>query len=480
MRRLFGVLLLLAAGIAAAGGYRAGSGHWPGFASPPAATDTPVAEETARAVIYWRDPDGKPDYSPEPKKTADGRDYLPVYDNEEEPVAPKQAPPPRTADGKARKLRYYRNPMGLPDTSPAPKKDSMGMDYIPVYEGEDEDGPAVKVSLDRVQRTGVRTEAAAMRHLMRPVRAPGVAVVDERSLRVVSLRADGFIEKLHVNQTGQHVEAGQPLFRVYSSDMVKAQVDYRIATAGRGAGREPVNGAAQRLRNFAVPDAVIAEMQRTGEPVLSFDWPSPISGFVLAKPAIEGQMAKAGEELFRIADLSQMWVVADVPEQDIAAIEAGARATITFRAFPGEPRQGRVTFVLHELDPKTRTAKVRIEIANADHRLKHEMYADAVIETGGDAERLAVPASAVIDSGTRQVVLVDRGEGRFEPRAVKLGARGDGYVEVREGVKAGEKVVVAGNFLIDAESNLKAALQAFTADSAAPDAPGASASGHQH
>lgn len=453
---------LLAAATAVGSGH-AGLGQWPGLASPALAADE------ARPVLYWRDPDGKPDYSPEPKTTPEGRAYLPVHEGDEPPVvAPK--PVPKAADGAPRKIRYYRNPMGLPDVSPTPKKDSMGMDYIAVYEGGDADGGSVQISLDRVQKSGVRTEAAAMRHLARPIRVPGVAMVDERSLRVVSLRADGFIEKLYVNQTGQHVTAGEPLFRVYSPDMVKAQVDYRIMQRGRASATD-AKGAEQRLRNYAVPEAVIAEVQRTGQPVMTFDWPSPISGFVLAKPAIEGQMAKAGDELFRIADLSHMWVVASVPEAELGAVEIGAPASITFRAYPDDPRAGRVTFVLHELDAGTRTGKVRIEIDNADHRLRHEMYADVVIDAGagagGGAERLAVPASAVIDSGARQVVLVARGGGRFEPRPVKLGQRGDGYVEVREGVRAGEMVVVAGNFLIDAESNLKAALEGFTADSLA-------------
>jgi membrane fusion protein, copper/silver efflux system len=186
---------------------------------------------------------------------------------------------------------------------------------------------------------------------------------------------------------------------------------------------------------------------------------------VMRKPVMEGMMMKAGEELFRFADLSTVWVIADVPEQDIAQVKVGAKAQLTFRAFPGEAFTGTVTFILHELDMATRTAKVRIEVRNADHRIKHEMFADVAInEAGAVADRLVVPTSALIDSGNRQVVIVDKGEGRFEPRAVKVGVRGDGYVEITDGVKAGEIVVVTATFLIDAESNLKAALQSFTAE----------------
>jgi membrane fusion protein, copper/silver efflux system len=459
MRKVMFAASLLAAVLAVAG-IRFGGGQWPFPGSHARA-------EESRPVLYYRDPDGKPDYSSEPKTTTDGRAYLPVYEGEEAPLVAKKAVP-TTASAAPRKIKYYRNPMGLPDVSATPKKDSMGMDYIPVYEGEDEDSGSgtVKISLDRVQRTGVRTEAVGMRRLAVPVRAPGVAQVDERSLRVVSLRADGFIEKLYVNETGRHVSAGEPLFRVYSPDMVKAQVDFRIAQQDKSGGRD-LRGAEQRLRNYAVPEPVIAEAIRTGQPVMAFDWPAPITGFVLSKPAIEGQMAKAGEELFRIADLSHMWVIADVPESEIGRVEIGAGATVTFRAYPDEPRAAKVTFVQHELDPRTRTAKVRIELDNPSHKLKHEMYADVVIDgSANDGERLAVPSSAVIDSGTRTVVLVDRGEGKFEPRKVKLGLRSDGHVEVREGLTAGEKVVVAGNFLIDAESNLKAALDAFNGDNA--------------
>lgn len=207
------------------------------------------------------------------------------------------------------------------------------------------------------------------------------------------------------------------------------------------------------------------ELRRTRQPVISFDWPSPVSGVVMKKKAVEGMMMRAGEEMMMLADLTSIWVIADVPEQEIGQLRIGSMAKVTFVAFPNEMFQGRVTFILHELEMATRTAKVRIQLANPDHRIKHEMFADVEISADtGDHERIAVPISALIDSGNRQVVIVDRGEGRFEPRPVKVGMRGDGYVEIAEGIKAGENVVVSANFLIDAESNLKAALSGFTAD----------------
>jgi len=364
-----------------------------------------------------------------------------------------------------RKVIYYRNPMGLPDTSPTPKKDWMGMDYIPVYEGEDESGSSVKVSLDKVQRSGVRTARVERRRLATMVRAPGVAKPDERTLFTATLRTDGFIEKLYVNETGRHVKAGEPLFRVYSPQMVLVQVDFRIANASADSKDE--RGALQRLKNLGMPDAVLDELKRTREPILAFDWPAPVSGVVMRKNVMEGQMVKAGEEMYRFADLASVWIIADVSEQDVGQMEVGQTARVNFRAYPGETFEGKVTFILHELEMATRTAKVRIEVPNPDYRIRHEMFADVEIDTGSRApERLVVPASALIDSGNRQVVIVARGEGRFEPRAVKPGAHGDGLVEIKEGLKDGEEVVVAANFLIDAESNLKAALSRFTATSA--------------
>jgi len=372
------------------------------------------------------------------------------------------------APAKERKPLYYRNPMGLADTSPVQKKDAMGMDYIPVYVDEaGHDGTSVKISLDRVQRSGVRTERVQMRRLVRPVRAAGVAKPDEHTLHSVTLRADAFIEKLYVEETGAHIKKGQPLFRIYSPAMVNAQVDYRIGLPdGRGAN---LKGAEQKLRNLEVPDAVLDQLRKTGEPVMSIDWPSPADGYVMKKNLIEGQMVRMGEEVFRIAGLEKIWVIADVSEQDIGLIAIGQPATLRFKAFPSETFKGRVTFVLHELDMATRTGKVRIEIDNPQRRIKHEMYAEVEIETGaGETPRVAVPNSAVLNSGNRQVVLVARGEGRFEPRPVTLGLRGEEYTEITDGIAAGEEVVVAANFLIDAESNLQAALAGFTADAPKP------------
>jgi len=473
---LTGGIAVAAILVASVAGYRLGAGSWPDLrkstiATAPEAAELPSRAPKERKVLYWEHPDNDTDFAAEPKKTGDGRNYVPVYNDQEADFAQaKPKEPPLAAGGGSKKLLYYRNPMGLLDTSPVPKKDWMGMDYIPVHEGEEDEPGTVKVSVAKLQNAGVRSEPAAMRRLVRPIRAPGVAKPDERTLLTVALRADSFIEKLYVNETGRHVKKGEPLFRIYSPDMVRVQVDYSISAGATGNRDE--KGALRRLQNLQLPEAVLSEIRRTREPVISFDWPSPVSGVVMQKKAIEGMMMRAGDEMLRLADLSSIWVIADVPERDIAQVHVGAKAKASFRAFPNEVFDGRVTFILHELEMATRTAKVRIEVANPDHRIKHEMFADVEINAGdGEAERLTVPNSALIDSGNRQVVIVDRGNGRFEPRAVKVGLRGDGHVEIAEGIKDGENVVVAANFLIDAESNLKAALSSFTADPAPAPAP---------
>jgi membrane fusion protein, copper/silver efflux system len=449
------VLAILAAILAAGmGGYWLGHN---GIGTSELMTSTGAAQTNAPApsgpVIYYRDPDGRPFYSLEPKKTQDGRLYRAVLASEDISFDLKAATA-RPGPAGAKRILYYRNPMGLPDTSPVPKKDWMGMDYIPVYEGEEqEDGKTVKVSLDKVQRSGVRTEPVEARAIVRPVRAVGTVMHDESRLTVVALRSDGYIEELFVDKTGQHVHAGDPLFRVYSPDIVSAQVDVRV---GFGAG-----GGEQRLRNLGIPESHIREV-RAGKNPMTLDWPAPATGDVIEKRVIKGQRVKAGDELYRIADHSYLWVIADVAESELSSIKIGTHATVTVRAYVAQPVEGEVTFVYPELRTETRTARVRIELPNPDGRLKIDMYADVVFHEANEQPATAVPVSAVIDSGTRQVVLVAKGEGRFEPRAVKLGRRGDGYVEVLDGVDNGEEVVTSATFLIDAESNLKAALQAFT------------------
>jgi Cu(I)/Ag(I) efflux system membrane fusion protein len=376
-----------------------------------------------------------------------------------------------------RKVLYYRNPMGLPDTSPMPKKDPMGMDYVPVYEGEEAEPemPAgtVKISLDKVQLLGVRSEPAALRPLIRTVRAVGTIQANEQRLYTVAPRFEGWIEKLHVNTTGQSVRRGQPLMDVYSPDLVTAQEEYLIALRGAGDLKDSspesravmlrlADDALRRLRNLEISDHELKALQQDGQPSRLVTYRSSANGVVLRKPSVEGMRFMSGDVLFEIADLSSVWVLADVSEQDVGLVQLGQEAKLDIVAYPGKAFTGKVLFLYPTIDTETRTAKVRIELANPGGLLKPAMFANVeLVSDHARGEVLAVPESAVLDSGARQLVLVRRGEGLFEPRMVRLGMRADGYIEVAEGLQAGEEVVVRANFLIDAESNLKAALETF-------------------
>ena len=416
-------------------------------------------------------------------------------------VAPAAAP----AAKQERKLLYYRNPMGLPDTSPTPKKDSMGMDYVPVYPDEqtgqnEQDGQGeapknqIRISTAKVQKLGVKTELAALRSLDRVVRASGRIEADERRSYDIAPKFEGYIERLLVNATGQPVRKGQPLFEVYSPELVSAQREYAIAAQGveslQGAGAEARAGmraladaSLARLKNWDISEAQIKALAKSGEARRTLSFLSPVTGIVTEKKALAGMRFMPGESLYQVTDLSSVWVLADVFEQDIGKlsgqVKSGAKARVQIDAYPGKVFEGAISYVYPTLNSDTRTVQVRIRLSNPGGLLKPGMFARVELPAGSAAKVLTVPVSAVIDSGTRSIVLVQTGEGReegrFEPRRVKLGARSDDYVEVLDGVRAGERVVVAANFLIDAESNLEAAIRGFsgagqgtTGDKAAP------------
>jgi len=377
-----------------------------------------------------------------------------------------------------RKLLYYRNPMGLADTSPTPKKDPMGMDYVPVYEGEDESkDPAspnqIRISTEKIQKLGVRVEAVGMRQLGRTVRAAGRVEADERRVFAIAPRFEGYVERLHVNVTGQPVARGQPLFEVYSPELVTAQDEYLIALRAieetRASGPEAqavmqrlADGVLRRLRNWGISDTELETLRQEGKARQLLTYRSPAGGVVLQKPSVQGMRFMPGEALYEIADLSSVWLVAEVFERDLGLVKVGQEAKLRILAYPDKLFAGKVVFISPTLEADTRTGRVRIELANPGGLLKPAMYGSLQLSAGHPRGKvLAIPDSAVLDSGMRQVALVQRGEGLFEPRNVKLGMRADGYVEVLEGVATGEQVVVRANFLIDAESNLKAALATF-------------------
>jgi Cu(I)/Ag(I) efflux system membrane fusion protein len=395
-----------------------------------------------------------------------------AHDAKDSAVAAVPAEPAK----KEKKLLFYRNPMGLPDTSPTPKKDPMGMDYIPVYEGEQDDEPAaanqIKISTEKVQKLGVRTEAAQLRVLDKVVRAAGRIEPDERRIYTISPKFEGYVERLHVNVTGQPVGKGQPLFEVYSPELVSAQREYAIAAQGveslKQAGGQAQEGMKQladssllRLKNWDISEEQVKALAKSGEARRTLTFRSPVAGIVTEKKALQGMRFMPGEALYQVADLSAIWVIADVFEQDIGQVKTGAKANVKINAYPDKVFEGTITYVYPTLKAETRTVPVRVELANPGLLLKPSMFAQVELPVSAKGSVVTVPVSAVIDSGARQIVLIQQGEGRFEPREVKLGTRSDNHVEVLAGLKDGERVVVAANFLIDAESNLKAAIGGF-------------------
>jgi len=310
------------------------------------------------------------------------------------------------------------------------------------------------------------------------VKAPGVIAYDETKLSVVAMRFDGFINKLMPVTSGTHVRKGDPLMSVFGQDLLNASVQIIVEEvtgwkgpesqeaappAARLDPRSRVVGARRRLENLQVPEGVIEEIKRTRRVPNAITWTAPQDGIVTERNAVDGQAFKSGDVLFRMADHSVVWVMADVAEGDVGAVRPSQAVTVRTKAYPGRAFKGQVGVVYPHLMKETRTARVRIVLPNPDLELLPDMYVDVEIATGSDQAVVAVPVSSVIDSGSRQVVIVDLGNGRFEPRDVKLGRRGPEYVEVLDGIHDGDSVVVDGNFLIDAESNLNTALKGLTA-----------------
>lgn len=381
--------------------------------------------------------------------------------------------PTSTGTANVRKLLYYRAPMGS-DTSPVPKKDPMGMDYVPVYAGDEAPRAlgTVVMSPDKVQALGVRTEAVRRESLAGRVRASGTVQVDETRQFVIAPRFEGWVERLYANQTGMHVRAGQPLVAVYSPQLAAAQQEFRLADAAARtlAQSDPVSGASmarlrdaarERLRNWDIGEAQIAHLGRDRAPrnlVLT----SPAGAVVVEKPIVEGARFAPGDTILRLADLSTVWVIASVPVAQASGIAVGQPARFESVALRGQTFDGKVTFIQPVVDAQTRTVDVRVAFANRAGDLRPGLFGTVLLEQPNSQPTLTVPRSAVLDSGTRQLVLVQTAPGRFAPRDVTLGQRAGDRVEVLRGLARGEPVVVSANFLIDAESNLQSALEAFS------------------
>ncbi|MDA8122845.1 MAG: efflux RND transporter periplasmic adaptor subunit [Deltaproteobacteria bacterium] len=383
---------------------------------------------------------------------------------------------------KERKILFYRNPMNPTVTSPVPAKDEMGMDYAPVYDDEGGGEGTIRVDPNTVQSMGVRTTTVKIGELKKTIRTVGRVVYDESRITTVNSKVNGWIEKLHVSTTGEEVKKGAPLIDIYSPDLVSAQQEYLIARRHFGQVKDSpftdvVNGARdlqqsarKRLDYWDIDRAQVEKLEETGEVRKTLTLYSPFHGVVVSKAVFDGAKVMSGMELFRIADLSRVWVQADVYEYELPWVKQGTAATVTLDYIPGRKFHGTVSFVYPYLEGKTRTATARVELANPGALLKPDMYAHVELLPQVKGKTVLVPSEAIIRSGIRNVVFVDKGEGRFQPREVTLGFEGEeGAVQVLSGLAGNEKVVVSGQFLLDSESSLKEALKKF--QSAAGDSP---------
>jgi RND family efflux transporter MFP subunit len=372
-----------------------------------------------------------------------------------------------------RKILYWKSSMNPDEIHSEPGKDSMGMDLVPVYEGE---AAAGTIRIDPVveQDMGVRLDKVKRGPLAKAVRTVGFVDYDETTLAVVTTKVDGWVEKLYVDQTGAQVHAGDPLFELYSPALFSAQEEYLAALRNlqkkdmpliprsRGDSEALVRDARTRLEYFDISPGQIAQLERSGKIGKTLTIHAPFTGIVTHKNVVEGQRITAGMEIFRIADLSTVWVIAKVFEYDLPYVHLGQETYMTLSYAPGQTFRGRVTYVYPYLEAKTREASVRVEFHNPGYELKPGMYATVTLVSQVADEATLVPDVAVINTGLRSVVFTMPQPGRFEAREVKIGLRAENnYLQVLAGVDPGETVVVSGQFLLDSESRLREAALKF-------------------
>ena len=373
-------------------------------------------------------------------------------------------------DDQGRKVLYWRSAMDPSFISDAPGKDKMGMELVPVYEGEEtQDASVVEMDAGTVQSIGIRLGKVSRRHVAREIRAVGIVTFDETRVAHIHTKVNGWLQKLYVDSTGQFVEQGDPLFAVYSPELVTTQQEYLLARkaldslggsplpeVSRGA-RELLRSTRERLKLFDVDDRHVEELIKSGTPEISIELHSPITGYVVEKNALEGMYITPAMKLYTIADLSRVWIDADIYEYEVPFVKVGQEVVVRLSYDPGRKRVGRVSYIYPYLDPQTRTVKVRIEFDNRDYELKPEMYVDVYLQ-GDSVDAVVVPKEAVLRTGKRDVVFVALGNGRFEARELNLGVETDRDFQVLSGVSVGEEVVLSAQFLLDSESNLQEAI----------------------
>ncbi len=333
-----------------------------------------------------------------------------------------------------------------------------------------EEAPTVEIPTDKQELIGLKTVKAVIKPLQKVIRTVGRIEYDEKKLATANTKIEGWIEKLYVDYTGRYVKKGEPLAEVYSPELVATQKEFlntlRWASQGKEVKDERVSmlltkdaavileAAKERLRLWDISEEQINQIEKTGKPVRTLTIYSPVSGFVIQKMAVQGMRVMPGEKLFDVADLSTVWIVSDIYEYELPLIKVGQMARISLSYFPGKEFSSRVDYVYPSLAGDTRTAKARFTIPNPEGVLKPQMFTNVEIKINLGS-RLAIPTAAVIDTGVRQIVYVDKGEGNFEPREVVPGLRSEDMVEIIRGLKAGEMVAASANFLIDSEAQLK-------------------------
>lgn len=371
----------------------------------------------------------------------------------------------QTGDAPAgeRKIEFYKSTMNPGETSPTPAKDSMGMDMVPVY-SDAANSSAIAVDAATQQNMNIRTAEVQRGPLRKTIRTVGTIDYNETALADVTTKFKGWIEKLNVDATGQLVHRGEPMFEVYSPELYSAEAEFVLALDA-GSTNDPGvmtlrATAAQKLKYFDVPEAQITELERTRTPLKTLPVDAPMSGFIIEKNVVAGQMVDAGMKLYRIADLGIVWVIAQVYEQDLPFVKLGQEAVVKVASLPDREFRGRVTFVYPTVDEKTRTAKVRLEFENPGYFLKPGMFVSAMIHAQLEDSSVLVPDEAVLRSGAKNTVFIALADGKFEARNVVLGVEAEnGMNQVISGLSAGERVVTSGQFLLDSESQLREAIE---------------------
>ena len=423
---------------------------------------------------------GKPSASAEKAKWTCGMHPFIIQDEPGLcPICGMQLTPLKPGTGGAgqapaeRKVKFWKSSMDPNYVRNEPGKDTMGMDLVPVYE---DGGASGGIAVDPVtqQSMGVRTATVEVRDLHRSLRAVGLVTFDETTQYAINSKIEGWIEKLHINQSGQPVRKGQPLLEIYSPDLLAAQQEYllafdsskRLATSPfpevADGGKRLLEAAKARLRNWDITEAQIDQLEQTRQVRKTMTLHSPYAGIVTMKKALQGMRVMAGEELLQIANLSRVWVNAEIYEQDLPWVKVGQSARVEL-PYAAKVLEGKVDYIYPYLAGETRTARARIVFDNPGLELKPDMYANVQIATESIKGTLTVPADAVLRSGQGSVVFVARGDGKFDPRQVETGASGDdGYVQIRSGLNVGDKVVTSAQFMLDSESKLREAIQKMT------------------